>query len=164
MVRIALGDSFLFCCVRGPHPAFQKPLLPCYTRGLPAGASGVGLRVSAHSCPLGENPPAGLPVCQPALQALGSGARLSLHPAPQPAREGRRGTAEARACPGAGAGGRARAADRDRLRIASRAGTGSTHLGARRPRANLVPQELSRRLPLARRDRKCCCVWDAAVH
>lgn len=99
----------------------------------------------------------------PARQALGCRAPLSLHPAPQPAGEGRPGTAEARARPGSRGRGAARGPPTATAFASPLVrGQAARTLGALRPRANLVPQELSRRL--ARRDRKCCSVWDAAVH
>lgn len=115
--------THFFFAVRGPHPAFQKPLLSSYTRGLPAGAFGVGLRVSAHSCPPGENQPASPP-------GAGLSSTAVLAPGPTARRRGAAGNRRGAGAPGEQRpGGRSRAADRDRLRIASRAGTGSTHPG-----------------------------------
>lgn len=130
MARIARTDSFLFCCVRGPRPAFQKPLLPGSAPPRPpAGASGVALGACSQLSRW-EDPPAR------------GGRALEHRGARQPPARPR-----ARAAPvagrGAGApgsGGRGRRAS-DRLRRPACAPAGTR---VRERRGNLVPRELCR--------------------
>lgn len=163
MVRIARADSFLFCCVRGPHPEFPKkkknPLLPGHTRGFPAGASGVRAGVPARSCP----PERILPphVRPPARQGAGCEAPRSSHA--RPAGRGRRrsGPAEARARPGAGAG---VGAPRPPSPLHRSPGRAARTLSTPYPRADLAPQEVSGDLASREGDRKYCSFWDAWLH
>lgn len=156
LVRIARADSFLFCCVRGPHPEFQKkkkkPLPPGHTRGFLAGASGVRPGV----CLLTAVPQRGSSrrtSVRPPARAPAAKRRGPRTPAPQAAGEGgpgrrRRGGARE---PGPGVG-----APPAAFASPPESGRAARTLSAPYPRADLAPQEVSGDLASREGDRKYC--------
>lgn len=148
---------FFFAVLEGHTLHSKKPLLSSHTRGFPAGASGFGLGVPAHSHPLEWILPSAPPPPHPRQGAELRSSAVGAHRPAGPGRR-RRGWSRQGRAPGAGAG----------------AGVGAQLAAfasppapcARRSRVQTWrPRKFPETLPLGRRDRKCCCSsWDAMLH